>query len=643
MSFKSYPNVSESNIAWLGELPSHWTIARVRHLFCIKKRIAGELGHDILSITQSGIRIKDTESNDGQLSMDYSKYQLVYPGDYAMNHMDLLTGWIDIANAPGVTSPDYRVFAKRYNNNINSQYFLYIFQMGYEQKLFYPLGQGSSQLGRWRLPSDAFNEFTLPAPPLDEQTAIAAFLDRETAKIDALVKEQRRLIALLKEKRQAVISHAVTKGLNPNAPMKDSGVEWLGDVPAHWSSSKIKYETSHVVDCLHTTPTYEGDILFPAIRTADIEPGRLLLDQARLVSQDVFDDRTQRLEPVAGDILYSREGERFGMAALVPENVKLCLGQRMMMFRAHPHFCPKYMMWTLNSDAILRQVDLVTGGSTSPHINISDIINFDMAIPPLREQLEISSYIERRVDRLDGAIATAGSAVALLSERRAALISAAVTGKIDVRGSAKVLPFPVDRARARRLIAAEIIDRSAHHATFGRTKLQKLLYLAEAYANVNELAGRYVRMPYGPLDQDMIDEIEGAATDMGFAVDDPGNRKMVRYRSVAARGRNRGELAEWLGDDRVAKLDKLITDFADLDTHAAEAVATLYAVWNDALIDGETPSDDWIVNGFLTAWHKTKVENFSRHELPHRLGWMRRHGLIPTGAGPKTSIGGLFA
>ena len=108
--------------------------------------------------------------------------------------------------------------------------------MGYDQKIFYAFGQGASLFGRWRLPTEAFNDFELPVPPVSEQIAIAAFLDRETAKIDALVEEQQRLIALLKEKRQAVISHAVTKGLDPNAPMKDSGVEWFGKVPKHWDS-----------------------------------------------------------------------------------------------------------------------------------------------------------------------------------------------------------------------------------------------------------------------------------------------------------------------------------------------------------------------------------------------------------------------
>ncbi|GLK79085.1 restriction endonuclease subunit S [Methylopila turkensis] len=619
MSFKSYPNVSESNIAWLGEIPSHWTIARVRHLFCIKKRIAGEIGHDILSITQSGIRIKDTESNDGQLSMDYSKYQLVYPGDYAMNHMDLLTGWIDIASAPGVTSPDYRVFAKRDNDNINSRYFLYIFQMGYEQELFYPLGQGSSQLGRWRLPSDAFNEFTLPVPPLDEQTAIAAFLDRETAKIDALVEEQRRLIALLKEKRQAVISHAVTKGLNPEAAMMDSGVEWLGEVPAHWEVKALKravfFQRGHD---LPADDRVSGPI--PIVSSAGISGYH---DTAITSSATIV---TGRYGSIGQFYLLQQPCWPLNTALY---SVEIAL--------PNPHFV-KYLLMNVSHLFVMNAAK-----SAVPGVDRNDVHPLKVSVPPPTEQEQIVGYLQSQESQIDEAVSVCESAIDLLNERRAALISAAVTGKIDVRGSAKVLPFPVDRARARRLIAAEIIDRSAHQATFGRTKLQKLLYLVEAHANVNELAGRYVRMPYGPLDQDMIDEIEGAAADMGFAVDDPGNRKMVRYRPVAARGRSRGELAEWLGDDRVAKLDKLITDFADLDTRAAEAVATLYAVWNDALIDGETPSDDWIVNGFLTAWNKTKAENFDRHELPHRLGWMRRHGLVPTGAGPKTNIGGLFA
>jgi len=248
MSFPHYERYKDSGVEWLGEVPEHWSIRRMKTLFEIKKRIAGETGYDVLSITQNGIKIKDTESNEGQVAMDYAKYQFVYSGDFAMNHMDLLTGYIDISKIEGVTSPDYRVFSIRNATLCHPSYFLRLFQSAYHLKIFYAFGQGASQFGRWRLPTEAFNEFALPYPPLSEQALIGDFLDRETAKIDALIEEQRRLIELLKEKRQAVVSHAVTKGLNPNAPMQKLGVEWMGLTPTHWTVMSLGRVTMAACD-----------------------------------------------------------------------------------------------------------------------------------------------------------------------------------------------------------------------------------------------------------------------------------------------------------------------------------------------------------------------------------------------------------
>ena len=433
MSFPRYERYKDSDVDWLGEVPEHWQMRRMKTLFEIKKRIAGEIGYDILSITQNGIKIKDTESNEGQVAMDYAYYQFVYPGDFAMNHMDLLTGYIDISKVEGVTSPDYRVFSIRKATACHPSYFLRLFQNAYHQKIFYAFGQGASQFGRWRLPTKAFNEFALPYPPLTDQVLIGHFLDRETTKIDALIEEQQRLIELLKEKRQAVISHAVTKGLNPDAKKRDAGLKWIGKIPASWTATRVKYAVSHIVDCLHTTPTYDGELLFPAIRTADVEPGRLLLRQTRLVSEEVYLERVQRLEPQADDILYSREGERFGMAALVPPDTRVCLGQRMMMFRPDPSFDPGYLMWALNSSAVYQQVLEGITGPTAPHVNIGLVINFVIPAPHLTEQREISRHIDTTVNRMDDLVARAQDGIELLEERRFALISAAVTGKIDVR------------------------------------------------------------------------------------------------------------------------------------------------------------------------------------------------------------------
>jgi len=201
--------MKDSGVEWLGEVPEHWEVKKFKYLFQIKKRIAGKLGYDVLSITQKGIKVKDIKSGAGQLSSDYSKYQLVRVGDYAMNHMDLLTGFVDLSQYDGVTSPDYRVFSLIHQKS-SPEYYLYLLQMGYMNKLFYPFGQGSSHLGRWRLPTEAFNEFLAPCPPKEEQEKIAQFIQQNLDRFDILTKKTNKAISLLKERRAALISAVVT-------------------------------------------------------------------------------------------------------------------------------------------------------------------------------------------------------------------------------------------------------------------------------------------------------------------------------------------------------------------------------------------------------------------------------------------------
>lgn len=199
----------DAGVEWLGEVPAHWEIQKFKHMFEIRKRIAGELGYDVLSITQKGIKIKDIESGDGQLSMDYSKYQIVEKGDFAMNHMDLLTGFVDISMFDGVTSPDYRVFALSDENSV-PEYFLCYLQMGYLNRIFFPFGQGAATIGRWRLPTEAFNEFPAPKPPKDEQRQISEFIQRTIAHMELVEEKATFAIQVMKERRTALISAAVT-------------------------------------------------------------------------------------------------------------------------------------------------------------------------------------------------------------------------------------------------------------------------------------------------------------------------------------------------------------------------------------------------------------------------------------------------
>ena len=202
--------MKDSQSIWLGYIPSDWQTSKLKYVFHIKKDIAGKEGYTVLSITQSGIKPKDLSKNEGQLAQDYSNYQLVNVGDFAMNHMDLLTGWVDISKYAGVTSPDYRVFVLNDSQNNSSRYYLYFMQMCYFNKIFYGLGQGVSGLGRWRLQADKFLNFVITVPSLCEQQEIVEYLDRKCSEIDALISKKEQLITELEAYKKSLIYEYVT-------------------------------------------------------------------------------------------------------------------------------------------------------------------------------------------------------------------------------------------------------------------------------------------------------------------------------------------------------------------------------------------------------------------------------------------------
>ncbi|WP_192348820.1 restriction endonuclease subunit S [Algoriphagus sp. Y33] len=201
--------MKDSDVEWIGEIPEHWKVKRLKYVVKILKRIIGYEGPPVLSITQNGIKIKDITSGEGQLAMDYSKYQIINKGEFAMNHMDLITGYVDISKYDGVISPDYRVFVP-FIDEIQDEYLLGLFQVGYKSKIFYRYGQGVSQLGRWRLPADNFNEFSIPIPPKKEQSEIMDYIETQSTKIDQAISLQQTQIQKLKEYKATLIDSAVT-------------------------------------------------------------------------------------------------------------------------------------------------------------------------------------------------------------------------------------------------------------------------------------------------------------------------------------------------------------------------------------------------------------------------------------------------
>lgn len=201
--------MKDSGVEWIGEVPETWDVVKTKYLFRILKRIARKEGFDVISITQSGLKVKDIKSNEGQLAENYSNYQFVFPGDFAMNHMDLLTGWIDLSVLYGVTSPDYRVF-RRIKENVNNDYYKYLFQSLYFNKIYYGLAQGVAEVGRKRLQAPVFKEVRLPFPSIKEQTEIVEYINDKCSSIDALIVKKQEAISKWEEYKKSLIYYAVT-------------------------------------------------------------------------------------------------------------------------------------------------------------------------------------------------------------------------------------------------------------------------------------------------------------------------------------------------------------------------------------------------------------------------------------------------
>ena len=265
---------------------------------------------------------------------------------------------------------------------------------------------------------------------------IANFLDRETAKIDALIAKQTEFLTLLDEHRRALVTDAVTKGLDPSVPQRVSGSNFLGAVPAHWSVVRLK-QRAVVIDCKHTTPTYVPDG-YPLLSTTEVKPFSLDLDGPRRVTEQDFRSMTEggRL-PRPGDVIYSRNAS-VGSAALVTKNMSFCMGQDLCLIRWQG-MDPVYATYQLDSMAVTRQVDSLLVGSTIKRINVEQIRNFLIASPPLGEQQEIAEHLQAKTDEFKKATASAVRIIELMQERGSALITAAVTGQIDVTQSAPKL------------------------------------------------------------------------------------------------------------------------------------------------------------------------------------------------------------
>jgi type I restriction enzyme S subunit len=441
MTFPCYPDYKDSGVEWLGDVPVGWGVSRVKFDSYVKARV-GWHGLKSDEFTDEGPYLV-TGSDFKNKTVDWSncyhctderfeqdEYIQLKENDLLITKDGTIGKLILVENLPGKATLNSGIFVVRpLHEKYSTKFYFWLLQ---SSAFFDFVGINKTGSTIVHLYQETFENLPYALPPLVEQLQIALFLDHETARIDALIEEQQRLIELLKEKRQAVISHAVTKGLDPTVPMKNSGVEWLGEVPAHWDVGGLTRFIGPVVDYRGRTPTKVDEGVF-LVTARNIRNGRIDYEASQeYVDPASAESLLARGRPEIGDLLFTMEAP-LGQVALI-DRTDIALAQRIVKFRGEPHVMKNhYLMYWFMSTVCQARLETLATGSTALGIKASKLGMIECLAPSLKEQDEIISYIQRETAKSDTLVFETEQVILLLQERRSALISAAVTGKIDVR------------------------------------------------------------------------------------------------------------------------------------------------------------------------------------------------------------------
>lgn len=433
--YKAYPEYKDSGVEWLGEIPTSWQMWKLSHAYEVigsgttpTSNNESYFQGDIPWVTTGELREKiiyDTDKKVNESTLQIFSALKIHPsGSVVIAMYGATIGRLGILGVDATTNQACCVMTK--SKVINNRY-LYYWLQAYRSDII----RLSSGGGQPNINQEKVSSLKVSAPLLNDQTLIVTFLEHETAKIDNLIEKQQQLIELLKEKRQAVISHAVTKGLNPDVPMKDSGVEWLGEVPEHWIPARLKYHTRQIVDGSHFTPTYTEEGI-PFLRVTDIQDKYIDFDNIKFIPDHEHKELIKRCRPENGDLLLSKNGT-IGVPKLIDWDWEFSIFVSLCLIKFKSTLTPEYSEFYFKSHEIKEQVFGLIKQSTVINLHLDKIQNFWFCIPPLEEQYKIVNYLNEKIDTLECLIESAELTIRLAQERRTALISAAVTGKIDVR------------------------------------------------------------------------------------------------------------------------------------------------------------------------------------------------------------------
>lgn len=421
----------DSGVAWLGNIPALWKIVKTKRHFQNEKRVASKHAnqYERLALTMNGVIKRDKEDAEGLQPESFEGYQVLEQNQLVFKLIDLenvKTSRVGLSPYTGIVSPAYIIL---HNNQQDNRFYYYYYMNMYYQEIFNYLG---GEGVRSALNAKDLLETPIPDISLKQQKAIADYLDKECARIDDIVEKQRNIIEKLKKYKKSVITEAVTKGLNPTAAMKDSGIEWIGEIPEHYKLSKLKYYARYITDGTHSTPEYVAEGT-PFLSIKDISSGKLDFSDTKYISLEQHQELSRHAPIEKGDILFTRIGT-LGVSVIVDVDIAFDIFVSVGLLKPKDNINIKYLNYVMNSEYYYQYIQLVKagGGTSAAKFNLFDVSNSPIIYPPLKEQQIIADYLDQKSAEIDSVIEKREKMVDLLTEYKKSLIYECVTGKKEV-------------------------------------------------------------------------------------------------------------------------------------------------------------------------------------------------------------------
>lgn len=611
--------MKDSGLKWIGEIPTAWKIMPNKYLMHKVKRICPIYdGEDILSLSMKGVIVRDLDAG-GKMPKSFDGYQYASSDNLLMClfDIDVTPRCIGIIKQDGLTSPAYSQFET--HNIADARYYCYYYTMLDNEKTLVHLAKNL----RHSLTEEQLGQISAIVPPIGEQKHIANFLDNRLNKVDDLIAEVQVQIDTLEQYKRSVITEAVTKGLNPDAEMKDSGIPWIGMMPAHWEAKKTKF----LFEIVKRIAGREGfDVLSVTQKGLKVKD---LTDYSGQIAENYSgyqfvyptDYVMNHMDLLTGWVDCSKQ---FGVTS--PDYRVF----RLLSKDEHNLDYFKYIFQCLYMNKVYYSFGNGVSGLGRWRLQASTFLNFFLPVPPCAEQHQIASYISNKVLKINGIIDEKRNQLSVLDSYKKSLIFEYVTGKKKV--PAATTPVTITAIDPHIILAGVAIN-GLGTRQLGKIQLEKALYLFDYYLGLG-LSTQYYRFPHGPYDLS-LDSYLAALQGNGWF------KKISNFPEKYLAGENHCDFCEEAEKNSMllnAKdgLDKVISFIKTMKkTSQVERVATLFAAWNDFLIDGITPSDDQIIREVMNNWTENKG-NTQYLTWKSSLDKIKRSGIVPKGMGLHT-------